>query len=364
MGQIETEGSAGERLLRGTRDRSKPHRLRPGILIGLFIGILVWPGHAAENCFPRGKSITFLIPYSIGSLDNLYARMLKTVAEEAIGSQFSPKNVPARGGIEGMKELYNARPSGGTLGVLNAADAIVAGLAGAVPFEISEFTIFGRIIDTPQMVYAGRPAFTKGIKSLENVNAIQRPLEWGITNPGGFFAAAVLSDLLGIDANFRRLRGSDEAALEAAASGEVDLVVLNAQTPAANGEIIPILALGPEAPAENSSAKHPAPLLADVVESADRAKALSLADISASGLMIAGPPHIPGLRTECIRDSFRAALQGSNLQALARAADKPIKPLAPEAAQELMHQAAQAAVPFQPIWVQALKRLKDSRDGQ
>lgn len=364
MGQLGTEGNAGGRFFCGTPDRSRPHRFRPGILIGLFIGALVWPGHAAENCFPRGKSVTFLIPYSIGSLDNLYARMLKTVAEEAIGSQFNPKNVPARGGIEGMKELYNARPSGGTLGVLNAADAIVAALAGAVPFEISEFTIFGRIVDTPQMVYAGRPAFAKGIKSLENVNAVQRPIEWGITNPGGFFAAAVLGDLLAIDANFRRIRGTDEAALKAAASGEVDLVVLNAQTPAANGEIVPILALGPEAPVESPPAKHLTPLLPDVVEPADRAKALSLADISASGLMIAGPPHIPGLRAECIRDSFRDALQGSNLEALARAADKPVNPLAPEAAQELMQKAAQAAVPFQSIWMQALKRLKDSQDTQ
>jgi len=287
--------------------------------------------------------------------------MIKTVAEEAIGSQFNPVNVPAKGGIDGMTELFRARPSGRTLGILNTADGIVAGLAGAVPFELAQFSIFGRIVDTPRAIYVGKSTFAKGIKSMEDAIRKRETLRWGITSPGSFFAAVVLSDLLGIEAKFTRIRGSSTQAAAAAARGEeVDLVILEIQSARTfeNGEIVPILALGPTVPKDRVFEKHKVPMLGQFTKNEQNVeKALSVARITASGLIIAGPPHIPGVRERCVQAGFEKAIDGNHVRALARTAGKPIAPLNGTATRKLIRKVMQDAAPFKAIWVKGLKAL-------
>ena len=184
-------------------------RCRWGALLwGLLFALLPQALGAAENCFPKGKSVEFILPAVIGSSDNFYGRMIKTVAEDVIGSQFNVTNVPAKGGIEGMKRIYEARPSGRTLGMFNAADAIAASLAGAVKFTITDFSLFGRVADTPRAVFVSHSAFEKGLKDIQETVKKSSELRWGITTPSSFFASAVLNDLLGMDARFNRILGS------------------------------------------------------------------------------------------------------------------------------------------------------------
>ena len=314
---------------------------------------------AAENCFPRGKSVTFLIPYTIGSLGNLYGRMIKTVAEEAIGSQFIPKNVPAKGGIEGMKDLYGARPSGRTLGMLNIADVVVAGLAGAVPFEVSQFSIFGRVTQTPRAVYVSKSAHAQGLTTVEAIRS-RDTVRWGITGPTNFFAAAVLNHLLGIEGKYTRVGGSVQEAAKATRRGKADLLVLEvgAAKTIASGELLPIMALGPKVPNDRVFAKYKVPMVGRLIKGPDQDQALSLARITASGLIVAGPPHIPGMRGTCVEGGFKKALTGSNLRALARTAGKPIAPLNGAATRQLIQKAAPDAAQFKSIWIAALKALE------
>lgn len=343
-------------------DESRRNRAKWGI-IGAFFLLFAQPLGAAENCFPRGKSVRFIIPSVIGSLDNFYARMVKTVAEEAIGSQFNPMNVPAKGGIDGMTELFRARPSGRTLGMLNTADGIVAGLAGAVPFELTQFSIFGRIVDTPRAIYVGKSTFAKGIKNMEDAIRTRETLRWGITNPSSFFAAVLLNDLFGIKGNFTRIRGSStQAAAEAAQRGEVDVLVLEIQSARTfeNGEIFPILTLGPREPEDRVFEKYKVPMLGQFAKDGqDVEKALSIARIVASGLIIAGPPHIPGVRERCVQAGFQKAITGDHMRALARTAGKPVAPLNGTATRKLIRNVLQDAAPFKAIWVEALKALEN-----
>lgn len=315
---------------------------------------------AAENCFPRGKSVTFIIAYPIGTLDNIYGRMIKTVAEDAIGSQFTPKNIPGKGAIEGITTLYNARPSGRTLGMFNSADLIVAELAGAVPFEIAQFSIFGRIVDTPRAVYVSKSAHARGITTIEDAIQVRKTLRWGITSPSNFFASAILNHLFGIKGEFVRIRGSVLDAAKAVQRENVELLVLEvgAAKTVPGSELIPILALGPKVPNERVFQKYKVPMLGRLIKGRDHDQALSMARITASGLLVAGPPHIPGMRGKCVELGFKKALKGSNLRAMARIAKKPIAPLDGEAATKLIRKVTPDGALFKSIWVEALKSLK------
>jgi len=91
-------------------------------------------------------------------------------------------------------------------------------------------------------------------------------------------------------------------------------------------------------------------------------EATSLAKITASGLMIAGPPHIPGLRQKCIQDGFAKALSGPNLRALAAAVSRPIHALDAADTAKLLDGVAQAALPFKATWIRALKQLNSGSE--
>jgi len=129
----------------------------------------------------------------------------------------------------------------------------MAGIAGEVPFTVDEYTIFGRVVDTRQVIYVGKPAYDRGLRTIEDVLRVKEPLIWGVTGPAsnGFFGAAVLSNILGIKRRFLSgYPGSTEVVL-AATKGEVDILEFTFSSVVSAveaGDIVPIAIVGPKIP--------------------------------------------------------------------------------------------------------------------
>lgn len=336
---------------------------------GVAVGAAVTGAHldtlfAAENCYPAGTNVRFIVPYSPGGGYNVYSRMLEPFLEEEIGAEVVVENMPGAGGSIGMTNIYQARSNGRTIGILNAGGIIMAGIAGEVPFTVDEYSIFGRIVDTRQVIYVGKPAYDKGLRTIEDVLAVKQPLIWGVTGPAsnGFFGAAVLSNILGIKRRFLSgYPGSTEVVL-AATKGEVDILEFTFSSVVSAveaGDIVPVAIVGPKIPNHPIFKDKNIPTVVEVAKriGANPEDALGAAQVTAAGRVIAGPPKIDPKLADCIGNGLYSAMASQGFKAIAEGARRPIDPIDAAEAREAMNQAAQAARKFKNVWEAAVKEL-------
>lgn len=320
--------------------------------------------HAAENCYPAGTNVRFIVPYSPGGGYNVYSRMLEPFAEEALGAEVVVENMPGAGGSIGMTKIFQSPSNGRTMGILNAGGIIMAGIAGEVPFTIDEYSIFGRIVDTRQAIYVGKSAYDKGIRTIEDVLKVKQPLIWGVTGPAsnGFFGSAVLSNILGIKRRFLSgYPGSTEVVL-AATKGEIDLLEFTFSSVVSAveaGDIFPVAVVGPKIPNHPIFKEKKIPTVVEVARQigASPEDALGAAQVTAAGRVIAGPPKIKPELVQCISDGIYRAMTSPGFKSIAQGARRPIDPIDGAEAREAMKQAAQAARKFKGVWEAAVKEL-------
>lgn len=337
-----------------------------GLGVGtMILGPLAGKALAAEKgCFPSGTTVRWIVPYSPGGGYNVYSRMLEPFAEDELGAELVVENIPGAGGAIGMTRIFKSRPDGRTIGILNAGGIIMAGIAGEVDFTIDQYTILGRLVDTRQCIYVGRPTYEKGVRTIEDVLRVKEPLIWGVTGPSsnGFFGAAVLSHILGIKRKFLSgYPGSTETVL-GATKGEVDLIefTFSSVTSAVEaGDIIPIALVGPKVPDHPIFKEKKIPSVMEIAKKVggNPDDALGAAQVTAAGRVLAGPPAIPADLAGCIGDGLYRAMSSPGFKAISKGARRPIDPINAGDARQAMAQAAKAARKFKSIWEGAVKEL-------
>lgn len=325
---------------------------------------LLGSAFAAAACYPGGTNVRWIVPYSPGGGYNVYSRMLEPFVEEQIGAELVVENIPGAGGAIGMTQIFKARPNGRTIGILNAGGIVMAGIAGEVDFTIDQYTIFGRIVDTRQVIAIGKPAYEKGIKTIQDAMKSKSPLLWGTTGPSsnGFFGAAVLGHILGINRKFvSGYAGSTETVL-AATKGEVDLVEFtfsSIQSAVEAGDLYPLAIVGPKIPDHPIFKEKKIPTVEEVAKmvGANPDDALGAAEVTAAGRVIAGPPNIEPKLAKCIADGVYRAMNHPGFTAIAKGARRPIDPIGADEARQAMERASRAAKKHKAIWEQAAKEL-------
>lgn len=288
--------------------------------------------------------------------------MLKPVVEEAIGALLTYRNLPGRGSVDGVTELLRQRPSGRTLGVLNGADMVGAALAGELPLQPEEFTIFGRIVDSQQGLFTGKRGPGKGPRTVRDILQTDSTRTWGITGPGNFFSGVLIARILGIRPRFvADFQGPREAA-EAAAAGKIDIVQLETATAMPSvlrQKLRPLATVGSKMTEQSKNRRDQIPRLADVADNigAHSEDVVALRKLLDTGIVIAGPPHIPGVRARCIGDGIHKAMSSMAFKSVAIGARMPIAPLDSEAARKSIEQAASSAEKYKELWLKGLEEL-------
>ena len=164
---------------------------------------------SAEGAFPDCQ-VRLVIPYSPGGGTDIIFRTVASYAEESLGREIVPVNMPGASATVGSREVKNAEPDGCTL--LGSHDTIItANLAGIVDYGIDAFEPVSLLTKTPNIAVVGKDL------NVENASEFQKyvtdnagDVAWGIT-PGStsHFFAQMMVERMGLPDDSVRLVAYD-----------------------------------------------------------------------------------------------------------------------------------------------------------
>src|SRR5580700_4042552 len=196
------------------------NRFRPVLLCALALGAL-WPTQAPAQNYPS-RPITMIVPFAVGGLTDVPARVLAAMLQERIGQSVVVENKPGGSGTLGGALAVRAAPDGYTLFVNSIADAQNLYFL-PVPYNaIEDFAMIGMIVEGPPLVLvvdASLPYHSLGeliADAKANPSKISFATSGPATSPA--MALAQLNSLAGTRIVGVPYRGAGEAARYVAAS--------------------------------------------------------------------------------------------------------------------------------------------------
>jgi tripartite-type tricarboxylate transporter receptor subunit TctC len=325
-----------------------PFRFGLPLLGALALGAL-WPTQAPAQSYPS-RPITMIVPFAVGGLTDVPARVLAAMLQEQIGQNIVVENKPGGSGTLGGAYAVRAAPDGYTLFANSIADAQNLYFL-PVPYNaIDDFAMIGMIVEGPPLVLivdAALPYKTLD-EMLADARANPNKISFGTSGPATSPAMALAqlnalgkTAIAGVPFN-----GSGEAARNVTASGVQGAFAFYAQSkPLADSGKVRALAIAspqriatwPEVPTMQelgfpnfdyggfvglaAPAKTPAPIIAylnkalnDVVQSQDFKSRMA-----ALGMTVPAENTPEGLadymRRETKRQGELAALTGIKMTA-------------------------------------------------
>jgi tripartite-type tricarboxylate transporter receptor subunit TctC len=197
------------------------NRLILSLLGALLIGAF-WPSAAPAQDYPS-RPITMIVPFAVGGLTDVPARILAAMLQERIGQNIIVENKPGGSGTLGGAFAARAAPDGYTLFANSIADAQNLYFI-PVPYNaIDDFAMIGMIVEGPPLVLIVDASLP--YKSLDELLADARAnpnkISFGTSGPATSpaMALAQLNDraktaIAGVPFN-----GSGEAARNVSSSG-------------------------------------------------------------------------------------------------------------------------------------------------
>src|ERR1700685_992327 len=127
-----------------------PFRLGLPLFAALVLGAL-WPAQAQAQNYPT-RPITMIVPFAVGGLTDVPARVLAAMLQERIGQNIVVENKPGGSGPLGGASVGRAAPDGYTLFANSIADAQNLYFL-PVPYNaIDDFAMIGMIVAGPPLV--------------------------------------------------------------------------------------------------------------------------------------------------------------------------------------------------------------------
>lgn len=285
--------------------------------------------------FYQGETITLIVATKAGGGYDFYGRLIGKFMQKYLpGSTVIVKNVPGAGHIIGTNAIYSAKPDGLTIGIFNRAIPFtqIAGLDG-VRFDLTKMSWIGSATPEPSYSFI----VTDRFKSLDDVSKADRVIV-ASGGAGNFsdVAASLFIQMSGLD-NLKIVRGyyGNEPEL-AMMRGEVDgqFVSFNSVSRFVEDQHAhPVLFIG-DSPV---TGYEQVPLISEVITDEQYRPVVNLLlAVNILGRPFAGPPGIPQERLEILRDAFEKACSDPGLLEIASKAQRPIKPITGERAQQLV----------------------------
>lgn len=288
-------------------------------------------GPSAANAWPKGKPVTFIIPFGPGGGFDEYVRKLSPVLEKILGTPVVPENVPGAGGRIGANTVYRSRPDGYTIGIWNIPGMGITPLLGEdVKYDISKVTWLGQISYEPYAIAVKADSPLKTFKQFCNQG---RPAT--LSAQGGLSSTATITSIFSMAVAHcpyklvTGYQGSAQATL-GVMRGDVD------------ARISPISSLMPYV--ESGDVR----LLMtyedkSTVQGVPAAGESGYPEFSNFSLrrMIGGPPGIPpGIRKR-LSDALMQALNSPDMQDWSKNTNHPLDPLDSGQATAAMHKLMQ-----------------------
>jgi tripartite-type tricarboxylate transporter receptor subunit TctC len=211
----------GLKVTRAERQMINPFRPVLPLLGALVLGAL-WPVQAPAQDYPT-RPITMIVPFAVGGLTDVPARVLAAMLQERIGQNIVVENKPRGSGTLGGSYAVRAAPDGYTLFANSIADAQNLYFL-PVPYNaIDDFAMIGMIVEGPPLVLIVDAALP--YKTLDELLADARAnpskISFGTSGPATSpaMATAQLNSLAKTAIAGVPFNGSGEAARNVTASG-------------------------------------------------------------------------------------------------------------------------------------------------
>jgi|SRR5450830_28592 tripartite-type tricarboxylate transporter receptor subunit TctC len=210
-------------------------------LFGAILGILSIAPVQAQN-YPN-RPITFIVPFAVGGLSDIPARVLAAEMQERIGQSIIVENRPGASGITGASFVARAEPDGYTL-LVNALADVQNLHYLPVPYDaINDFALIGKITDGPPLVLIVNPntPYKSVTDIIADAKANANKVSFGTSGPATTPAIAVsqLNALAGTNIVGVPYRGTGPAAV-GVVTGEIQAAFVfysNAKPLADDGKV-------------------------------------------------------------------------------------------------------------------------------
>lgn len=323
-----------------------------------------------------GKSVRWIVPQPPGGGYDRYSRLVAPFVARKLGVSFVVENIVGAGGSVGLRVLADASPDGTTMAVMNAPGMVVASLLGDenAPNPLTEFTILGRLAETPQVWATPKGS---GLRNIHDVldAAGRRPVLVGIqdvesTNFAGF---TVGSFLIGLDSELVVGYRGTAAASMGALRGEVDLIgftfhSIRSQIDA--GDLTPVLQLSDARISPHASLEGVAVLGGINGFAVERARELNrdperarddadaLLSVMNLGRVLVVPRGIAPAVHECLDVALYETLTEPELQSAASRASLPLAPARAAETEISLGRGVANVGRFLPLLREAMRRAR------
>ena len=196
-------------------------QLRLGLLAAFVVGALS-PTAAPAQSYPT-RPITMIVPFAVGGLTDVPARILAAMLQERIGQNIIVENKPGGSGTLGGAYAARAAPDGYTLFANSIADAQNLYFL-PVPYNaIDDFAMIGMVVEGPPLVLiidASLP-YQSLNELIVDARANPTKISFGTSGPATSpaMALAQLNDLAKTAIAGVPFNGSGEAARNVSPSG-------------------------------------------------------------------------------------------------------------------------------------------------
>jgi tripartite-type tricarboxylate transporter receptor subunit TctC len=204
------------------QEQDMTNALRASVVLGAVVTGALLPAVGLAQDYPI-RPITMIVPFAVGGLTDVPARVLAGMLQEKIGQTIVVENKPGGSGTLGGSYAVRAKPDGYTLFANSIADAQNLWFL-PVPYNaVDDFSMIGMIVEGPPLVLiidAALPDKTLA-EFLADARANPKKFSFGTSGPATSpaMALAQLNALAKTDIAGVPYQGSGEAARNVSPSG-------------------------------------------------------------------------------------------------------------------------------------------------
>lgn len=291
------------------------------VIIMLFAAVTL-PCQAAGN-FYKGKTLTIVVTTAPGGGHDWWARVLAPYMKKYLGAkQVKVVNIPGGGNVRGDNYIYNAKPDGLTIGVIDTGAVFTQMFpAEAVHFDVKKYTELGST-DFGPFGFGTQP--NGPYQTFLSMRHAKKPVVVLATGKGGSSYQITNIVLNGFKIPHRMVTGfkGEHQLISTFLTGDGDLFGGGSyHFEALKGKVNPVIMI--------SDKRFPGlphvPSLAEEVKAAhlsgDRSKALmSLAKLMFTDVLVVGPPGISQKRVHELEAALKKSVNNPSLKEHARKA--------------------------------------------
>lgn len=317
------------------------------------------PAPSEENPL-KGKTITWVVPFSPGGGYDQYARLIAPYLEKYTGATVVVQNVTGGGGMVGTNRVFASQDKDLTIGIIGGSNLIFSQAANldGVQYDVAEFQYLARVSADPSVLVISAKKPYKTIEDLAQAS----DLKMSVTGVGedDFYTWSVIFKAFGVE-NYNWVTGWEGTSqwLSATAAGEVDGGPLSggsAEAPVKNGDVVAVMQVATER--DPRFPDTPTALESLPADSPNRDIVEAITDALTADRLIATSPNLSSDKVAALREGLNQAMNNPELVEKANQASRPIAYMDGEELEKRMIEAISSVDILKPIFDEAAQKAQ------